>query len=75
MIFREIGYGSADFRRKCSPRDEIVRKPLGLRLADDDLEGAPHPSDRPASQPRDQRIVLAMMPDPKPYRFILVQQG
>ncbi len=38
MIFREIAYGSADFRRECILRDEILRKPLGLSLADDDLE-------------------------------------
>ena len=38
MVFREIAYGSADYRRECALRDAVLRKPLGLRLADDDLE-------------------------------------
>ena len=37
MLFHEIAYGSADFRRECSLPDEILRKPLGLSLADENL--------------------------------------
>jgi predicted GNAT family N-acyltransferase len=38
MTFREISFGSADFRRECALRQELLRKPLGLDLYDEDLE-------------------------------------
>jgi predicted GNAT family N-acyltransferase len=38
MNFREIAYGSEDYRRERALRDEILRKPLGLTLGDEQLE-------------------------------------
>ena len=37
MIFREIAFGSDDYRRECSLRDEVLRVPLKLSLRDEDL--------------------------------------
>jgi predicted GNAT family N-acyltransferase len=37
MIFREIQYGSAEFREECELRDAMLRIPLGLSLKHDDL--------------------------------------
>lgn len=39
MMFREIEFGSADFRKECDLRHEVLRAPLGLRLLDEDLSG------------------------------------
>ena len=38
MTFREISFGSADYRQECALRQEILRRPLGLNLYDEDLE-------------------------------------
>ncbi|QDT14916.1 GNAT family N-acetyltransferase [Alienimonas californiensis] len=37
--FREIPFGSAEYRQEYELRDEVLRRPLGHRLADDDLSG------------------------------------
>jgi len=37
MIFREIAFNSEDFRQECMLRNAILRLPLGLDLADEDL--------------------------------------
>lgn len=39
MIFREITFGSDDYRKECRLRDRVLRQPLGLRLAEEDLAG------------------------------------
>ena len=36
-VFRQIDFGSEDFSRECGIRDEVLRKPLGLSLSDEDL--------------------------------------
>jgi len=38
MTFREILFGSDDYRRILELRDTVLRKPLGLTLASEDLE-------------------------------------
>ena len=38
MTFREISFGSAEYQQECALRQEILRKPLGLNLYDEDLE-------------------------------------
>ena len=38
MIFREIEFGSDDFRRECELRQAVLRAPLGLSLYNEDLE-------------------------------------
>ncbi len=38
MIFREITFGSADFRKERELRDRVLRKPLGLVLEVSDEE-------------------------------------
>lgn len=38
-MFREIVVGTGEYRLECLLREEILRKPLGLRLGDDDLAG------------------------------------
>jgi predicted GNAT family N-acyltransferase len=38
LTFREIAYGSDDYRRECALRDLILRKPLGLSLFDENLQ-------------------------------------
>lgn len=35
--FREISFGSGQYGRACALRDEVLRKPLGLSLYDEDL--------------------------------------
>ncbi|MGJ8642910.1 MAG: GNAT family N-acetyltransferase [Luteolibacter sp.] len=35
--FRQIHYGSEEFREDCQLRDIVLRRPLGLSLFDDDL--------------------------------------
>lgn len=37
MIFSSIEFGSEDYRKECALRDRVLRAPLGLRLADEDL--------------------------------------
>lgn len=37
--FREIEYGSTCYRQECLLRNEVLRKPLGLSLWDEDLSG------------------------------------
>ena len=39
MIFRELQYGSAEYRAACSLRDVVLRIPLGLRLSEADVDG------------------------------------
>lgn len=36
---RRIDYGSEDYQRSLRLRDEVLRRPLGRRIADDDLSG------------------------------------
>ncbi|MBN2558114.1 MAG: GNAT family N-acetyltransferase [Clostridia bacterium] len=40
--FREIEYGSEEYRQELKMRDRILRKPLGLNLFDEDLVGEAH---------------------------------
>ncbi len=37
LIFHEIAYGSNAYRAECGLRDEVLRRPLGLSLYDEDL--------------------------------------
>ena len=37
MTFREIVHGSEDYERELRLRDDVLRRPLGLSLADEDL--------------------------------------
>jgi predicted GNAT family N-acyltransferase len=37
--FREIGFGTEEYRVECRLRDEILRRPLGLSLTAEDLAG------------------------------------
>src|SRR5271169_2399386 len=37
MLFREIEFGSDDFRKECDLRNELLRVPLGLSLFDEDI--------------------------------------
>jgi N-acetylglutamate synthase-like GNAT family acetyltransferase len=37
MIFREIVFGSDDFRKECELRNKVLRAPLGLSLFDEDI--------------------------------------
>lgn len=38
MVFREIPFGSPQYKLECALREEILRKPLGLSLYDEDLD-------------------------------------
>ncbi len=38
MVFREISFGSAEYEQECILRDEVLRRPLGLNLYDEDLD-------------------------------------
>ena len=38
MTFREIEFGSDDFRKECELRNEVLRVPIGLSLYDEDLD-------------------------------------
>ena len=38
MTFREIEFGSDDFRKECDLRNEVLRAPIGLYLYDEDLD-------------------------------------
>ena len=37
MIFREIEFGSDDYRKECELRNKVLRIPLGRSLYDEDL--------------------------------------
>jgi predicted GNAT family N-acyltransferase len=37
VIFREIAFDSPDFQQECSLRNEVLRRPLGLNLYDENL--------------------------------------
>ena len=37
--FRQIDFGSDDYRKTCQLRNEVLRVPLGLSLLDEDLAG------------------------------------
>ena len=37
ILFREISFGSDQYRRACALRYEVLRAPLGLPLSEDDL--------------------------------------
>lgn len=37
MTFREIEYGSPEFKNECALRQQVLREPLGLSLFDEDL--------------------------------------
>ena len=37
MTFKEIRFGSVEYKQECALRDEILRRPLGLNLYDEDL--------------------------------------
>ena len=37
VAFRQIAFGSEEYRRECRLRDEILRRPLGISLTADDL--------------------------------------
>lgn len=36
-VFRQIAYGSEEYRQECALREEVLRRPLGLSLQDEDL--------------------------------------
>lgn len=38
MTFREIAFGSEDFRDECELRHAVLRAPLGLSLHDEDID-------------------------------------
>ncbi|HKD10877.1 MAG TPA: GNAT family N-acetyltransferase [Thermoanaerobaculia bacterium] len=38
-MFREIVYGTEEYRLACQLREEVLRRPLGLSLRDEDLAG------------------------------------
>lgn len=42
MKFTEICHGSLEYHLACALRDEVLRAPLGLRLADEDLSAEIH---------------------------------
>jgi len=37
MVFKEIAFGTDDYRLECALREEVLRKPLGLSLRSDEL--------------------------------------
>ena len=39
VMVREISYSSDDYRKELELRDEVLRKPLGMSLYNDNLEG------------------------------------
>ena len=39
MLFKQIGFGTAEYRRECLLREEVLRRPLGLSLSGEDLAG------------------------------------
>ena len=38
MTFRDIAFGSDDFRKECELRNEVLRVPIGLSLYDENLD-------------------------------------
>jgi predicted GNAT family N-acyltransferase len=38
MTFREITFGSPDYRQECELRQVVLRNPIGLNIYDEDLE-------------------------------------
>jgi hypothetical protein len=42
MLFREIAFGTEDYERERRLRDEVLRRPLGLSLHDEDPAGESH---------------------------------
>ena len=41
MIFREVAFGSDDYRRECVLRQLVLRAPLGLDLFAEDSQRCP----------------------------------
>jgi ribosomal protein S18 acetylase RimI-like enzyme len=39
MTFREIAFGSPEYGLECRLREEVLRRPLGLPLSEEDLAG------------------------------------
>jgi GNAT superfamily N-acetyltransferase len=39
MLFRKIDFKSDNYEFECALRDEVLRRPLGLSLYDEDLSG------------------------------------
>jgi len=39
MTFKEIVFGTQEYRLECLLREEVLRRPLGLVLSDEDLAG------------------------------------
>ncbi len=39
MVFKEIVFGTEEFRAECGLRNEVLREPLGLSLTDEELAG------------------------------------
>ena len=37
MVFREIGFGTDEYRLECGLRNDVLRKPLGLALSAEEL--------------------------------------
>jgi predicted GNAT family N-acyltransferase len=37
LTFREISFGTEEYARECRLREEVLRRPLGLSLTDEDL--------------------------------------
>jgi GNAT superfamily N-acetyltransferase len=42
MTFREIAFGSREYGLECRLREEVLRRPLGLPLSEEDLAGEEH---------------------------------
>ena len=39
MLFKEIAFGTDEYRGECRLREEVLRRPLGLSLSPEDLAG------------------------------------
>ena len=42
MTFSQIEHGSEQYQQELALRDEVLRRPLGLKISDDDLSREPH---------------------------------
>lgn len=42
VAFREIAFGTPEYRLECRLREEVLRRPLGLSLSDEDLADEEH---------------------------------
>src|SRR5215510_10115196 len=42
MKFREISFGTREYGLECSLREEVLRRPLGLPLSEEDRENEEH---------------------------------